>query len=280
MNNQEPNRFSYDEIVEMLPAFVVGALDPDEMLAVEDFIDGNPELLARVHALEDAAAKLAYAAPAQPLPKSLQAKVMDRARASLPPRSQPASAPPVSAPRPERPIQPPMPATQREPRRGIGAWWRSRGLFDIGLVATIAAALLLAVLFRQALLEVNQLRTEVQGLEQQVATLQTENSLLQVQNLQLQRDLEAQQNQMASLANPQQVVPLGGTEAAPNANGTVYVRDGIATLVLSNLDTLSDDQIYQLWLIPPEGAGAPIPAGLLGQAGGDVDTITLPLPIS
>jgi anti-sigma-K factor RskA len=49
-------------------------------------------------------------------------------------------------------------------------------------------------------------------------------------------------------------------------------------LVLSNLDGLSEDQVYQLWLIPPEGQGAPIPAGLLGQAGAPIETITLPLP--
>jgi anti-sigma-K factor RskA len=69
---------------------------------------------------------------------------------------------------------------------------------------------------------------------------------------------------------------LGGTEAAPQASGTLYVRDGQGTLVLSNLEPLSSDQTYQLWLIPPDGA--PIPAGLLGQAGEPVETITLDLP--
>lgn len=276
MNDHNLSRFSYEEILEMLPAFVVGALDPDEMLAVEDALDTYPELMARVHDLENAAAKLAYAAPAQPLPKSLQAKVMNRARASLPPRTQ--AAPAASPSHPAQPPRPPQPEPRQGMWAGLGAWWRRRGLFDIGLTATVAAAILLAILFRQAMIEVDQLRTQVQGLEQQVATLQAENGILEIQNRQLQTELETRQNQLASLADADQMVALGGTEAAPDASGTLYVTDGEATLVLSNLNTLSDDQIYQLWLIPTQGA--PIPAGLLGQAGDDVETITLQLPAS
>lgn len=276
MNDHNLSRFSYEEILEMLPAFVVGALDPDEMLAVEDALDTYPELMARVQELENAAAKLAYAAPAQPLPKSLQANVINRARASLPPRTQ--AAPAASPSHPAQPARPPQPEPRQGMWAGLGAWWRRRGLFDIGLTATVAAAILLAILFRQAMIEVDQLRTQMQGLEQQIATLQSENGILEIQNRQLQTELETRQNQLASLADADQMVALGGTEAAPEASGTLYVTDGEATLVLSNLNTLSDDQIYQLWLIPPEGA--PIPAGLLGQAGDDVETITLQLPAS
>jgi hypothetical protein len=43
MNDQEYHRFTHDDIIERLPAFVVGALDPDEMLAVEEYIHAHPE---------------------------------------------------------------------------------------------------------------------------------------------------------------------------------------------------------------------------------------------
>src|SRR5688572_24163114 len=98
MNEQEYSGLTNDEILERLPAFVVGALDPDEMLEVEEYIHAHPELLARVLELEAAAARLAYAAPARPLPQELHSKVMERAQASLPPRPQAAA-----VPRTERP---------------------------------------------------------------------------------------------------------------------------------------------------------------------------------
>jgi anti-sigma-K factor RskA len=50
----------------------------------------------------------------------------------------------------------------------------------------------------------------------------------------------------------------------------------VGTLVLTNLNELEENQTYQLWLIPPDGA--PIPAGLLGQAGEASQTISLDLP--
>lgn len=268
MNAQEPYRLTHDEIVERLPAFVVGALDPDEMLTIEEYIQTHPELMARVHELEIAASRLAYAAPAQPLPRDLQAKVINRARASLPPRT-----PPVSAAPPQRP---PLRAAQPAPSRGVAAWWRRRGLFDIGLAGAVAAALILGVMLWQALGEAGGLRRQVQELEQQVAAALAENSAIRAQNVELQIQLQSRLNQLASLAGVTQMVALGGTEAAPQANGALYVRDGQGTLILSNLESLSAEQIYQLWLIPADGA--PIPAGLLGQAGEQVETITLELP--
>jgi anti-sigma-K factor RskA len=149
-------------------------------------------------------------------------------------------------------------------------------LFALGLVGTAVAALVLGILLRQASANVDDLRRQVQELEQQVADIQAENNELQVENLQLQSELETRENQLASLAGATQLVALGGTEAAPEASGTLYVRDGEGTLVLSNLEPLSAEQIYQLWLIPADGA--PIPAGLLDHAGEPLATITLDLP--
>jgi anti-sigma-K factor RskA len=276
MNEQEPYRLTHEEIIERLPSFVVGALDPDEMLTIEEYIQTHPDLMARVHELEIAAARLAYVAPAQPLPQDLQAKVVNRARASLlarTPQTTQRRAQPVAAAHPPR-------AAQSAPRRGllagVAAWWRRRGWVDLSLAGAMAAVLLLGIVLLQTLGEVGGLRRQVQDLEQQVAATQAENSAIRAQNVELQIQLRSRLNQLASLAGATQLVALGGTEAAPQASGTLYVRDGQGTLVLSNLEPLSAGQIYQLWLIPPDGA--PIPAGLLGQAGGPVATITLELP--
>jgi anti-sigma-K factor RskA len=262
MNDQEYNGLTHDQILEMLPAFVVGALAPDEMLEVEEYIHAYPELMARVHELELAAAKLAYSAPAQQLPMDLHAAVMNRARASLPPRPQPAA--PVAVTR--QPARPVRTAVRENP---LVEWWRKRAFWDLGLVAAAAAALLLGIFYRDALVEVGDLRRQVQGLEQEVATLQNEN-------VRLQSELDTRLNQLASIAGAQQIVALGGTESAPGASGTLYVQDRSGTLVLNNLEPLGEDQVYQLWLIPPDGA--PIPAGLLGQVAEQTAMITLDLP--
>jgi anti-sigma-K factor RskA len=272
MNDNEYKGLTSDQITEMLPAFVVGALDPDEMVAVEEYIHEHPELMARVHELENAAAKLAYAAPPKALPQQLYGKVMNRARGQLTPRAQ---TPPANAPTPGQPKARPQRAIERVPSRPVAresafaAWWRRRGLLDLAAVAAIAAAVILAALYRGALVDVGDLRRQVQGLEEQVAAVQAEN-------VRLQSELDTQLNQMASITGAQHVVALSGTDAAPNASAQLYVRDTAATLVLSNLDPLGADQTYQLWLIPPDGA--PIPAGLFDKTGEPNEVITLNLP--
>jgi anti-sigma-K factor RskA len=270
MSDQGYRGLTNDEILEMLPAFVVGALDPDEMLEVEEYIHAHPELMARVHELEVAAARLAYSAPPQPLPQALHDKVMARAQASLPPRPQPATVR-VDGPI-VRPVAPPV-----KEENWFARWWRNRGLFDLAMVAATAAVLILSVVYVGALTDINDLQSQVQGLEQQVATMQEQNSELEQENIRLQSELDTSLNQMASIAGAQQSVALGGTEAAPNASGTLYVDDDTGTLVLSNLAGLDENQVYQLWLIPADGT-APIPAGLLGQAGEPMQTISLELP--
>jgi anti-sigma-K factor RskA len=270
MNDQGFSGLTNDDIMESLPAFVVGALDPDEMLVVDEYLHDHPELVERVHELELAAARLAYAAPPQPLPKETYDKIMGRARASLPPMPQ---APATRAPNaPPRPLpQPVQPATS-------GGWWRKQGPWAIGLGLAVAALLAVAILYRGSLGEIEQLRTQVQGLQNQVATIQQQNTELQNTNTRLQGELDMRQNQIASIANATQAVALAGTDADPKANGTLYVSGDTGTLVLTNLDKLGEDKVYQLWLIPVQGA--PIPAGLVGRAEQPVVTLTLPLPAS
>jgi anti-sigma factor RsiW len=70
-----------EEIIEMLPAYVLGALEPDEMLAVEAYLEQHHDLLPRLHSAEEAAAQLAYLAPATPLPDDARDRLMSRVKA-------------------------------------------------------------------------------------------------------------------------------------------------------------------------------------------------------
>jgi hypothetical protein len=274
MNNTDPKRLTREEILELLPAFVVGALDPDEMLAVDEYLQTHPEMMARLHELEVTAATLAYAAPPQPLPKPLLSKVMKRAQASLPPKSQPLTAAPARSTAGR--VAPAQLAPQQREPAGFGAWWRTRGAFALSLAGTALLALVLAFALAQTVIQVDALRRQVMALNQQIVSIQSENSLLRDQNIRLQEELDANQSQLASLAGATEAIALGGTDAAPQASGMLFVNETQGTLVLHNLSGLEPSQTYQLWLIPPDGA--PVPAGLLGQAGGPVETISLQLP--
>jgi anti-sigma-K factor RskA len=278
MNNTDPNRLTREEILELLPAFVVGALDRDEMLAVDEYLQAHPELMTRLHELEAIVATLAYAAPPQPLPRSMLSKVINRAQASLPPKSQPLPASPTLSS--ARRVVPAQPASRQARQQGwfagFGAWWRTRGAFALSLAGTALVALLFAVALTQALVQIDMLRRHITELNQQIATVQSQNGLLRDQNIQLQEELEANQNQLALLSGATEAVALGGTDAAPQASGMLFVNENQGTLVLHNLSGLEPTQTYQLWLIPPDGA--PVPAGLLGQAGGPMETISLQLP--
>ena len=274
MNNTDPNRLTQEEILELLPAFVVGALDPDEMLAVDEYLQAHPDMMARLHEVESTIATLAYAAPPQPLPKPLLSKVMRRAQASLPPKSQPLPA--ARAQSSAGRVGPSQPAPQQGGLADFGAWWRTRGVYALALTGTALFALVLAFAMAQTVEQVDALRRQVMALNQQLASIQSENAQLRDQNIRLQEELESNQSQLAALAGAREAVALGGTDAAPRASGMLFVNENQGTLVLHNLSGLEPSQTYQLWLIPPDGA--PVPAGLLGQAGGPVETIPVQLP--
>jgi anti-sigma-K factor RskA len=69
------------EIDELLPLYALGALESDEMRAVERYLAAHPELEARLRELEEGVAALALAAPAAPLPADARRRLLARARA-------------------------------------------------------------------------------------------------------------------------------------------------------------------------------------------------------
>jgi hypothetical protein len=88
-------------------------------------------------------------------------------------------------------------------------------------------------------------------------------------NLALQEQLSAQQTQLerqnrfiAAVAEGGQRVPLVGTDRAPDASGEVVqpVSGGPPLLVVRGLPRLSQDQVYEVWVI---AGGQPTSAGLL-----------------
>src|SRR5262245_2973288 len=246
---------TYNQVLELLPAYALGALEPDEMLAVDAYLHQHQDLLVRLNTAEEAAAQLAYAAPAVPLPATAKERLMSRVQADLAGQVAPADGVPQAAPevRPARPVPPPAPQP---------GWWaglRSALASPWWAAATaVALVLLLAGLFylNQLQGQLSQANSQLSSLEARVTELEVANQQLQQANGSLQQQAQADQQRLLLIANadPGRSLQIAGTEADPDASGAFYVRDNQGVLILEGLEPLPADKTYQLWLIPADRA--------------------------
>lgn len=126
MTNQETPRPSISRqtdcqtLRDLLPAYSIGATDPEETALVESLLDSCPEVIEELQDYRLLSRALLFTAPDAAPPASLH----DRIMAAAQPRSTPAASPQVIAPDFSRPPE----------RRGINRW--------LALAAGAAAALL------------------------------------------------------------------------------------------------------------------------------------------
>jgi anti-sigma-K factor RskA len=181
-----------DDILDLLAAYALGALEPDEIARVSALLAEHPELRATLAELRATADRLPYGLPeALPAPE-LRQRVLDYAtgRASAPPS---AAAPTIGRTR---------------------AWiWSFTGV-------AIAALLLAAIGWAQLL----GARNDLAQTQAQVATMQGELSQLQKQVAVAQKVIASLQGQSGSAAIVQ--TRAGGTllvaQLPPLAQGRVY----------------------------------------------------------
>jgi anti-sigma-K factor RskA len=266
---------SYQQVFDLMPAYVLGALDPDEMLAVDEYIEQHRSLLERVGQLDVAMAHLASAAPPDAAVVRVQKTLLTRIRADLEEEkaaARPAPAQPIS---PRSPAQP-GPATGRQqkhaspflrprrtgapPRPLFPEATRSRPLMP-WLWGAAAAAVAAVVLVVVALSFVD-LQRQVVDLRAQAAARAREIEALNQQIADLQQRLVEGEQQVALFTEADRVIPVAGTDEAPAIRGAFYQRDNEGVLVVRGLAPLPAGQSYQLWLIPADGA--PTPSALLG----------------
>jgi anti-sigma-K factor RskA len=282
-NRPDPQRrgLTLAEAEELLPAFVLGALEPEEMLAVEHLAQQHPEVRTRLGNYENAVAQLAHAAPLAQPPVRAKTHLLNRVRRDLAERQpQPTAAsrlvPPLRAPaRPAPARSAPARPSGAQPASAPG--WFSIFWRTFAIAGAAAAIVILGFLTFQLRHNVNQLTMRLQALQADLSNLRAENNRLAQQNIALQEQLQSREAQYAILANPQQSIALAPAGPVPDAAGNFYTRADQAVLVLHGLEPLPADQTYQLWWLSPDGA-PPLPGELLAVTNPESTSLSIAIP--
>jgi anti-sigma-K factor RskA len=291
------------EIEELLSLYALGALDGDDLAALEAHLAaGCPECQAELARLGGDVEGLAASLPAVPPSEMTRARLL----AKLPPAE--------TSLRPSPGIAGPG---RRGSRSGRGGWaWLAAAavlLLVCGwgwLAARREAEALRAGrggLARQATAlggELAAARAKSETLARELAAAQAENERVgrdfrsaqaknelltrdfgstKAENERLVRDLRSAEAQSERLATAMAIisapgmkpVALAALKAPPGAQGYAFVdpRSQKAVFVAANLPQLAPDRTYELWFI---AGGKPVPAGTFGvDAGGRSGTVTV-----
>jgi anti-sigma-K factor RskA len=211
-------------LLELLPAYALGALDAEEAEFVERHLPDYPECMAELTALRDDLATLAFSVPPVAPPAATKEALfarLDREEGLAPPLAAPLT---------------PLPAPQRGRFRD---WQRAS--------AALAAALIVGLL-GWAMIAQARLNDE----RQRLASVVRQNEQLATQVAQL-----AFVDKL--LNDPNAAHPVSGPPVAQYglpAAGYVYIDPASTTgLMLTYwLPTIAPEQRFQVWLVTPEGS--------------------------
>lgn len=258
MSQETP--WTEEEILELLPLYRLGALEPEEVVIMEKHLASNPHLLAHLVETDHALVALAESAPYAALPVNAKEQLLAAVRSE----SQPAGAVP-------RPLVAPRLKTRKT---WWAEWWQGRGVWSFAAAATFAALVLL--IFYTA-----NLSTRLNDTEQQVARLTQENNELaeekadlaaanQTLTLQiqlLQNDFNTNRELLASAQSDpsllQAVVNASNTIVLHNhtdgnlPRGVFYQTGHTGQLVVHGLAPLPTNQTYQFWAVTQDGTQIP-----------------------
>lgn len=241
-----------DDIIELIPAFVLGALDAHDATRVAAHVAACPRCRAEAESFRDTVGLLPYAAGAIDPPPHVKRQLFARIAATNDTPSTPA-------------VQPQRPVTVRAP--SPGRWFAPALAIMLTLILGLGAATFqLATELatnRQTLsaaeAQIVQLRQTAQTVEAQLITAQRELDETRVQLAASQRELREIQasggkdEQLVSfIAAPQTVSQLlGTTERAPDeASARMFMQPGHNRLVLLiyGLKSAEPGKVYRLWL--------------------------------
>src|SRR5262245_29698494 len=212
-----------DDILDLLTAYALGALEPDEIVRVGALLDQQPELRATLAELRATADMLPYGLPEATPPTDLRQRVLDRAtgRASS------------AAPTPR----------ERLSNRARGWIWALSGMVSLALLAA-------AIGWGQLLgtsSQIGQLQIELAGVRAELKDTQTQVAAAQQQANQLQAQIASAQKVLASLQGE-------------TGSGAILQANNGTTVFAAQLPPLKPGRVYQLWRI--QSGSAPTSLGI------------------
>ena len=213
-----------EKIEELFAFYALDAVTEAERQQVDAYVASDPKARARLDEMIRTASALSFASEPQEPPAALKRTLMERVHADA-----------------QKRFASPPPAQESGWSRFLNSFLSGHWLPP----AVAVASLLLAVAVGSWGL----------SLRNQLASLQAEV-------LSLQNQLADQQVVLAHVSSPNsQTFLISGTEHQPQAHGQLMAdsQTGSAVLVVSGLQPLEPDKIYEFWLIEGE---TPVAAGL------------------
>ncbi len=248
------------EIEELLPGYVLGALDPEEQAQVERYLQGHRALVRRLQALATAVDALALSVEPMEPPAHARQALLARVHAQASTTTGQAVGASSTGDPGFSPRGTATPTVSGAQEGRPGARLRlPRGLWSGVAAISAAAALVLAFLWLQTLGQLRSQSQQVAQLESQLAEVQATLAQLEDENSLLRARLNEAEHQWARLTEPEAYIVLQGTEEAPDAEGVFYVAGDTGMLVFWGLYPPPPGKTYQLWLVPEDGQ--PIHAG-------------------
>ena len=223
MTNESEGRTTENELFDLLPGYIMGILEPDEMLSVNEYLHAFPHVELRIAALEETIAALAFDAPVQSPTSYIKSSVLERANASLAPQRkaiesdavQPES---IHSKKAKTQSQAPSALILTSKGRGRDAavptqsfktapgfelldsaviWWQHAIGWKIATAMATAAAIVMLAILLQRQAEVSNIRSELAAVQQDLVALQSENSTLASSNETLEDEVATQQETLA-----------------------------------------------------------------------------------
>lgn len=303
MMNQSAEQFE-----ELLVAYALDALEPEERTMVEEQLSASPEYRRQLAAYEDTLVGLAALSPVVEEPVGHRERMMAKlnvapaAQAALAttPEAAPTMLAATPAPTDERIVRPSelmSPHPRRAPEPGIieriAAWFSAPGRISLATTA-VALVLVVGMIFWNLSLqgsvnalaaERDQVRGQMTQLQQQATTLQQQLGQAQGDKQALQTQLNTMQQQLGQfqaaetlLGQPTTVVkPLPGKDNRPDFSQFI-ANDNLkqAVLFAYNMQPVSADKTYEFWLVPKQGN--PIPAGTFNVQDDGKGVLTVNMP--
>jgi anti-sigma-K factor RskA len=254
---------THDDLVVLAPAYVLGALEPDERRVFETHLAGCDVCASEVRSLGRVTAGLAQAVPQVTPRAALRDRVLRAVAGEDPATAVGADPSTADGARDARHHQ-----TDTSRR-----WATSNWLAYAACVALATVAVLYAM----------NLRARVESLEARLEVAQLRLAAADRAMVDARRVAFETQSAMAVLAAADLTrVDLQGAPAAPQAAGrALWSRQSGMVFAATNLPPLEEKRIYQVWVVPGGGA-APISAGLVApdETGRGVAIFRTPIDVT